>query len=139
MPIHIIQQKHPDPRELERPGGKRMYKIVVGGKVIAKYEHARANGLAACLRKAANAVDAAVTAGAVELEFIPPKKRRGKALTTGKYATREKLVERIWFFWRHTGNNQTAIARITGVSLGTVGKILDGPAPPEDEIIENKG
>lgn len=59
MPIIINQLGHPDPTELQNPGGLREYEVRINRERIAKFTHRRKNGLAACLRAAARAVDEA--------------------------------------------------------------------------------
>lgn len=50
---------------------------------------------------------------------------RGRKKTTGRYATREELVENIFLLYYGTDANITDVARICRVSGPTVSKILD--------------
>ena len=43
----------------EDPGGERNYEVRINAKVICKFKHARKDGLAVCLKKAATAVEEA--------------------------------------------------------------------------------
>lgn len=57
------------------------------------------------------------------------KKRRGPKLTTGRFETREELVEAVWRDYLKTQRNQSQIARAYRVSQGVVGSILSAPCP----------
>jgi len=48
----------------------------------------------------------------------------GRKVTTGKYKTRDELVQNVHFFYHHSGQNQAQVARTTGVSDATVANIL---------------
>lgn len=39
------------------PGGERNYEVRISGKLLAEFKHRRDDGLATCLRKAADAVE----------------------------------------------------------------------------------
>lgn len=58
MPISIHQMGPTSKAEGRDPGGWRNYDVAINGTSIASFKHKRADGLAMCLRKAANAVDA---------------------------------------------------------------------------------
>jgi len=45
------------PHDADDPMGERTYRIEIGKKVICGFTHRRSDGLAACLRSAADAVD----------------------------------------------------------------------------------
>lgn len=57
----------------------------------------------------------------------------GKKLTTGRYETREELVEQIWKWWDMKGTTIPQIASVTRVSETTVRKILDAGRPNNKE------
>jgi len=48
----------------------------------------------------------------------------GRKPQTGKYETREQLIQNVHFFYHHTDQNQAQVARTTGVSETTVANIL---------------
>lgn len=48
----------------------------------------------------------------------------GRKLTTGRYETRNDLVDTVWRLYKNTDANQSAIAKITKVSESTVATIL---------------
>jgi len=48
----------------------------------------------------------------------------GRKPQTGKYETREQLIQNVHFFYHHTDQNQAQVARTTGVSESTVANIL---------------
>lgn len=52
-------------------------------------------------------------------------KRRGKPLATGKYDTREKLVEMVLMHYYGGNDNLALIGRNTGVSAVTVSNIVE--------------
>jgi len=58
---------------------------------------------------------------------------RGRKKTTGRYDSREELVEWIWYYYKETDANLTDISKICKVSTVTVSKILDQPRPKEPE------
>lgn len=60
-------------------------------------------------------------------------RRRGRKLTTGRFNTREELVDWIWRDWLRPGRTQAMVARSAGVSEGTVLKILNTTNPPKDK------
>lgn len=43
---------------------------------------------------------------------------------TGRYDTRDALIQNIHFFYYHTNQSQTQVAKTTGVSESTVASIL---------------
>jgi len=47
-----------------------------------------------------------------------------KKPTTGKYSTRDELIQNIHFFYHEIGQSQAQVAKTTGVSEGTVASIL---------------
>jgi len=49
---------------------------------------------------------------------------KGRKPQTGKYPTREQLVQNVHFYYYHTDQNQAQVAKTTGVSEGTVANIL---------------
>lgn len=49
----------------------------------------------------------------------------GRKKTTGKYDTREELIEKVIGFKTQRGLSDTSIARICQVSAGTVANILN--------------
>jgi predicted XRE-type DNA-binding protein len=53
------------------------------------------------------------------------RKRKGRKLTTGRFDTREQLVEMIVFLWQHTSCRQALIARNCQVSEATVSNIVN--------------
>jgi DNA-binding transcriptional regulator LsrR (DeoR family) len=53
----------------------------------------------------------------------------GRKATTGKYKTRDELVQNVHFFYHHTDQNQAQVARTTGVSDATVANILRKQKP----------
>lgn len=57
--------------------------------------------------------------------------RRGRELTTGAYATRAQLVQKVHQLYHTTGCNRRQVAEHCGVSTGTVNKILDNETPKE--------
>ncbi|PNG50248.1 hypothetical protein WDL1P1_00291 (plasmid) [Variovorax sp. WDL1] len=60
-------------------------------------------------------------------------KKRGRKQTTGRYDSREALLERIWFQHQRSSLSAEAIGRLVGVSQMTVLKILqsgEGRAEP---------
>ena len=48
----------------------------------------------------------------------------GRKPQTGKYDTREQLIQNVNFFYYQTAQNQAQVARTTGVSEATVANIL---------------
>lgn len=94
--------------------------LVVDGALLATFMCAEIDDVDGCLRSALKAFRK-------ENEDRP--RRRGRKLTTGRYDTREELVHAVWDYWLNGPHSQTAIARITRVSPGTVSKILDAPKP----------
>ena len=52
----------------------------------------------------------------------PPAKKRGRKLTTGKYATRKELEDNVRFF--ATYQSEAQVGRTCGVSFATVANIL---------------
>lgn len=64
------------------------------------------------------------------LEFRKPQPaQRGRKPTTGRYATREELVEAVWGFYDMPNTSIAQVARICRVSEGVVAKVLDAPRP----------
>ena len=52
------------------------------------------------------------------------KRSRGRKPITGKYKTREELIQNVHFFYYQTDQKQSQVARTTGVSEATVANIL---------------
>ena len=52
-------------------------------------------------------------------------KKRGRKLTTGKYATREELIHNVHFYYYETSQKQSQVAKTCQVSEATVAKILE--------------
>lgn len=52
-----------------------------------------------------------------------------RKLTTGRYETREELVEEVWNCWIALGFSQARISRRTYVSVPVVARILSEPRP----------
>ena len=48
----------------------------------------------------------------------------GRKPQTGKYETREQLIQNVHFFYHHTDQNQAQVARTTGVSEAIVANII---------------
>lgn len=55
--IAIINQGSENCQEPNDPGGERNYDLKINQQSIARFKHFRRDGLAACLRKAAEAVE----------------------------------------------------------------------------------
>ena len=49
---------------------------------------------------------------------------RGRKKTTGKYESREELIDNVCHFY-YMGHNELQVSRITGISDTTARKILD--------------
>ena len=47
-----------------------------------------------------------------------------KKLQTGKYATRDELIQNVHFCYHHEGQNKEQVSRTTGISEGLVTEIL---------------
>lgn len=60
------------------------------------------------------------------------EKTKGRKLTTGCYTTREGLVEKVHWLYRHTTSSMVQIARHCEVSTGTVQKIIDREQPESE-------
>lgn len=52
-------------------------------------------------------------------------KSRGRAKTTGRYATRKELCDNIWRMYQHSPAHVADIARVVRVSETVVHKVLD--------------
>ncbi len=59
MPIIISNMGSPNRIEGEYPGGLRRYEVKINTELIATFDHCRRDGLAVCLRLAAEAVEEA--------------------------------------------------------------------------------
>ncbi|TVQ95493.1 MAG: hypothetical protein EA399_17710 [Desulfovibrionales bacterium] len=70
MPIIISNMGSPNRIEGEDPGGLRRYEVKINTELIATFDHCRRDGLAVCLRLAAEAVDAANKQQKVKLKFL---------------------------------------------------------------------
>lgn len=64
----------------------------------------------------------------------------GRPLTTGRYDTREELVERIKHLYKYSPLTVNAISKIVGISPVTCGKIVDDfdAALPKQAPVERK-
>lgn len=67
--------------------------------------------------------------GLLRQTVAPPPQRRGRILGTGRYETREALVEAVWRDRENTTRNLTEIGRMQGVSATVVASILRGKRP----------
>lgn len=47
-------------------------------------------------------------------------KSKGRPKSTGRYDTKEELVQNVHYYWHETKQNQAQVARTTGVSETTV-------------------
>lgn len=54
-----------------------------------------------------------------------PNKTRGRKVTTGKFATREELIQNVHFYYYETRQKQSQVAKTCQVSETTVAKILE--------------
>lgn len=55
--IAIINRGATSPQERENPDGERYYDVRINDRIITQFQHRRGDGLAECLRKAAQAVE----------------------------------------------------------------------------------
>jgi hypothetical protein len=55
--IKIVNAQATSVAEAHDPGGERLYELSINHKLICDFKHRRKDGLAECLRKAANAAD----------------------------------------------------------------------------------
>ena len=62
----IIENLGPTSPEEDHPGGLRNYRVRVNREPIASFQHYREDGLADCLRLAAEAIDEARAKGPAE-------------------------------------------------------------------------
>lgn len=67
------------------------------------------------------------------LKRISTLKRSGRRMTTGRFDTREELVEKVKFLHEHTSCSLSDIARNTEISVGTVSRILSNIHNPDTQ------
>jgi hypothetical protein len=70
MPIIISNMGSPNRIEGEDPGGLRRYEVKINTELIATFDHCRRDGLAVCLRLAAEAVEEASKQPKAILKFL---------------------------------------------------------------------
>lgn len=62
----------------------------------------------------------------------------GRKKTTGRFATREELEEKIWFLWHCTACGINTIARDCEIAPLTVSKILEEKnCPPDIKLLQS--
>lgn len=100
-------------------GGARLYKTQYGEKTV--------RGIADIIQR--TCFGDGVPPRVARAELPAKTKRRGRKQTTGRFESRERLVDYVWSSYTHTQAGLSDISRSAQVSIPVVRKILSGPRP----------